>query len=592
MQNKNKTLAISIALILVISMATSIMLVPNADAHTPGWNIPTYAYISSAPNPIGVGQETHIYMWLDAVYGAAGGATAAVGTNASTSSAALTANFYRFHNYMLTITAPDGTKTTQTFATIIDTTSSQFTKFTPDQVGTYTFNFTYPGQKYGENGNGYEKSILMGDSYLPSSASTTLTVQDEPIPGALGSSPLPTQYWTHPIYGEGTDWWTVSSDWLGSGSPVLGGYTSNRLYQPDGVGPSTSHVMWTRPLQFGGVVGGNAFVEGGTNPAGAVQGVSYFEGSSYEPRFSNPIIISGILYYTEVKSFTAPASGPTDAIDLRTGEELWSRSDVPPLSFGYIYNLWNGDQHGTFPPILFTTNFARAFDAYTGEPMFNVTNVPSGTTVAGPTGEQIRYVISNAGTNTNPQWYLAEWNSSKLWQYDVNPYTGGGSFNPCVINASNLVIVHQIPINPNVPSAGWAPNGASVSVPYGSTITVNADVPINISTIGGQRGGIGVAGQGITTYDWNISLPWLNTMPRAPTYSTTTGLVTLPPAGTNPVSVVAASYGDVMLCRNGSLTCWFQGNQQRWFTASIHDVHRQPQRLSRSNWLNTLDENL
>src|SRR4030042_4838957 len=136
MQNKNKTLAISIALILVISMATSIMLVPNADAHTPGWNIPTYAYISSAPNPIGVGQETHIYMWLDAVYGAAGGATAAVGTNASTSSAALTANFYRFHNYILTITAPDGTKTTQTFAIITDTTSSQFTKFTPDQVGT------------------------------------------------------------------------------------------------------------------------------------------------------------------------------------------------------------------------------------------------------------------------------------------------------------------------------------------------------------------------------------------------------------------------------------------------------------------------
>ena len=129
-------------------------------------------------------------------------------------------------------------------------------------------------------------------------------------------------------------------------------------------------------------------------------------------------------------------------------------ADVPPLSFGYIYNLWNGDQHGTFPPILFTTNFARAFDAYTGEPMFNVTNVPTGTTVAGPTGEQIRYVISNAGTNANPQWYLAEWNSSKLWQYDVNPYTGGGSFNPSVINASNGVIILNIPINPNVPSPG------------------------------------------------------------------------------------------------------------------------------------------
>ena len=309
----------------------------------------------------------------------------------------------------------------------------------------------------------------MNDTYLGSSASTTLTVQEEAVPEASGSSPLPTQYWTHPIYGEGTDWWSISSDWLGSGSPVLSGYTSNRLYQPDGVGPLTSHVMWTRPLQFGGVVGGNAFVEGGTNPAGAVQGVSYFEGSSYEPRFSNPIIISGYLYYTEVKSFTAPASGPTDAIDLRTGQVLWSRSDVPPLSFGYIYNLWNGDQHGTFPPILFTSNFARAFDAYTGEPMFNVTNVPSGTAVAGPTGEQIRYVMSNAGTNANPQWYLAEWNSSKLWQYDVNPYTGGGSFNPSVINASNGVIISNIPINPNVPASGYC----SKRIPSLSTLRLH-----------------------------------------------------------------------------------------------------------------------
>jgi hypothetical protein len=153
---KNKTMAILIVAILTVSMTASIALIPNANAHSPGWNIPTYAYLVAAPDPIGVGQTAHIYMWLDAVYGAAGGAGAAIGTNASTSSAALTANFYRFKNYQLTITAPDGTTTSQTFATITDTTSSQFTRFTPDQVGTYTLNFTYPGQKYGENGNGYE----------------------------------------------------------------------------------------------------------------------------------------------------------------------------------------------------------------------------------------------------------------------------------------------------------------------------------------------------------------------------------------------------------------------------------------------------
>ena len=51
------------------------MLIPNASAHTPAWNIPTYAYIFAAPDPIGVGQTTHVYMWLDEVFGAAGTAT-------------------------------------------------------------------------------------------------------------------------------------------------------------------------------------------------------------------------------------------------------------------------------------------------------------------------------------------------------------------------------------------------------------------------------------------------------------------------------------------------------------------------------------
>jgi hypothetical protein len=43
MQSKNKKTALSIALILIISMGASTILVPNTTAHTPKWNIPTYA---------------------------------------------------------------------------------------------------------------------------------------------------------------------------------------------------------------------------------------------------------------------------------------------------------------------------------------------------------------------------------------------------------------------------------------------------------------------------------------------------------------------------------------------------------------------
>jgi len=378
---------VAIAVFLMFTLAVPLAAIPFVNAHDPPWKIPTYAYIVAAPDPIGVGQTVHIYMWLDTVFGAAGGTTAAIGTNGSTTSSALLSNDYRFHNYQLVIRDPDGTATTQTFDVISDTTSSQFTRFTPTKVGVYNLTFTFPGQDFNAFSH-YERSILVNDTYLPSTASTTLTVQEEPIPNPITSYPLPQEYWAHPIYGENTDWWAISSDWLGSGSPPPAGYTSSTLYHGDAVGPKTSHVMWTRPLQFGGVVSGNPFVEGGSNPSGAVPGSMYFEGSSYAPRFNNPIIINGILFYTEVASFTGSdifgsvATGPTVALDLRTGKQLWSSTTMPRLSFGYIYNVWNPDQHGTYPPILVASSGGsffgppvpqtwQLFDAYTGLSMFN-----------------------------------------------------------------------------------------------------------------------------------------------------------------------------------------------------------------------------
>ncbi len=575
-KTKNKTLAIVITILLALSITASITLLPNASAHNPPWNIPTYAYINATPNPIGVGQTLLVYMWLDSVYGGSGITTAVVPTNGSTASVALLSNNYRFHNFALTITSPNGTSSTVNFPVISDPTSSQYYYFTPTDIGTYSLNFTYSGQVYGANGNGYEKSSLINDTYLPSTASTTLTVQQTPIPAAITGEPLPTNYWQEPIYGLNSNWYTISSNWLGSGlpigtggSPPPAGYTSSALYHGDAVGPLTGHIMWTLPTQNGGIVGGNMFP---TAP-----GVGYFEGSSYVPRFQDPIIMNGYLYFTEVASFTGTlsvstsATGPTVCINLRTGQQLWSINSMPKLSFGYIYNLWDPDQHGTFPPILVASigggltglpAMWEFFDGYTGDVLFNVTNVPAqtlanviggeGNLAAGPSGEQLRYVFTNAGTASNPQWYLAQWNSSKLWQYDINPYSGAGSLNPSVINASNGVLVSELPI-PVTGETGTLPNGTSVFIPYGSSLTVNANIPINATTVAF----VGTAGYGITTYDWNISLPWLNTMPLQPTYSATTGLIVAPTLGTNPVTVIATDPGDMILCRNGSLPFGF-----------------------------------
>ena len=48
--SKNKKLTIAISVILMLTMTVSTMLVPDANAHTPAWNITDHAYISLAPN--------------------------------------------------------------------------------------------------------------------------------------------------------------------------------------------------------------------------------------------------------------------------------------------------------------------------------------------------------------------------------------------------------------------------------------------------------------------------------------------------------------------------------------------------------------
>jgi hypothetical protein len=99
-----------------------------------------------------------------------------------------------------------------------------------------------------------------------------------------------------------------------------------------------------------------------------------------------------------------------------------------------------------------------------------VTHVPSGATVLGPNGEILKYVMSNAGTSQDPNYYLAQWNSSKLF------FTSG--------------------LTPT------------------------------------QRGEYDASES--RNYDWNISIPWRNTMTSNP-------------------STMYAFYNDVMICRNGSL---------------------------------------
>ena len=173
---QNKTMVTLIALTLILSMSASTLLMPTANAHDPPWKIPNYCYLQASPNPVGVGQTVAIAMFTD---------TPLPNANSSPESG----NDIRRHDYTLTITAPDGTVSTQKWPYVSDPTGIQSTTFTPNQVGKYTLKFDYGGQIYTWSGT------YQNDEQLPASTTLTLTVQQDPLPSAISSYPLPSSYW-------------------------------------------------------------------------------------------------------------------------------------------------------------------------------------------------------------------------------------------------------------------------------------------------------------------------------------------------------------------------------------------------------------
>ncbi len=427
-----KTMTSIITAILLLTISSQMLLLPSTNAHTPSWTIPSFAYVSVAPTPVGVGQTVQIYMWVDTPL----------------PNAAIT-NDIRRHGYTLTITKPDGNIVTQKWDLITDTTGVQFYSYTPDQIGTYTIKFNYAGQSYTWSGD------YLNDFFAAANATTTLTVQADPLPIPIQTYPLPTEYWQRPIEGQNTIWYTIASNWLNApyirtGATSTGGAGWGR-YQADGIGPESAHVMWTKSIQYGGVVGGNNT---------AVAGETFYMGGSYQVRFSNAIVMQGTLFYQEPYG-NSGAGGDIVAVDLTTGNELWrvnstatGTSIVPSL--GYLYSFETGNQHGVLPnglliaPVTVTGQGTvwRAYDPRTGVlTSMNITNVPSGSaagnlspssgstaSIGGPSGEYLIYSLTNLGTTTNIKYYLSQWNSSNV--IGTNFSNGVGTWYSGTANAS------------------------------------------------------------------------------------------------------------------------------------------------------------
>ena len=479
--------------ILTISMSASMTMLVSAhntatDKST--WNIVTNAYVNVSPNPVGIGQQALIVMWIENLNPSANGILGD-----------------RWGNYTLQITAPDGTtKSLGPFTA--DPTSATDYPFVPDQVGTYTVNFHFAGQ-YEHlanpiNGLNGTNNVYIGDWFEPSSASINFTVQETAIPGAT-FYPLPTAYWSRPVNSQLTSWGGLLSNWLYSPPAVI-----NNL-QPSGVGPLTSHIMWTQPVQFGGVVG-DAYTSGATKfgSYGGGGAYTFYEGMSYEERNISPIIMNGILYYELPLGHQATGGGYV-AVDLRTGQQLWKQNYAVNPTFGQLYGYDSINQHGVLPNgWLWAVSGSTwiAYDGMTGNWLFNLTNVPSGTMRYGTTGEIVKYQLDTKGT------WLADWNDTAGYYNGTNVNqvgeflaTGGGASGlewRTVGKVINMTAAYSWNVTLTQPVTGSIIDTVTddlvlVSTPtsvgaYGVSNSPNADgvtLPYNMSAISIAPGSLG-----------------------------------------------------------------------------------------------------
>ena len=250
---KNKQLVAIMLMMLLLPLLTNLTLSNAAVVE-----YDTYAHIIVSPNVVGIDQSVIVSFRIDK--------TVPGGT--------VLGPFWS--NFVVKITLPDGTTTERRGLTADATGGSWFT-YTPTMQGKYYFQTVFPGQ--------WINSSTLQRWYRPStSAKAELMVQAEKIP-PYPEVPLPTGYWARPINAENKGWWRIADNWLMTRYDAsYPHFTCTDTFAPYTSAPNSAHVLWKKPIIFGGIVGG---------PYGDQ---IYYTGLSYEQHY-DPIIINGRIIY-------------------------------------------------------------------------------------------------------------------------------------------------------------------------------------------------------------------------------------------------------------------------------------------------------
>ena len=415
MKNTKITIA-TFALILTLTVTALIASMPSVEAA----DVDTYAYLTVVPDPIGVNQQLTITLWLNHAPPTASGPQGD-----------------RWEDMTIEVTKPDGTKENLGPFTA-DATGATWSQYTPTQVGTYNFQMSFPGQTL-TGIPGMEDHSSVGDYYRPSTSRVCeITVQQEPID--LLPASQPPEYWERPLYAENRELWQLGSNWLMAAYDTTSrSFDSGSAYAPNNKAPNSAHILWTRPLTFGGLIGAE------------YPSVAYYQGLSYETMLSlgsfsaGALIINGRLYYNT----PLPPKYGFYCVDLSTGETIYYKNGTEyapypygrlplseggyfpggvPLSFGQILDYESPNQHGGTAYLWSNVGSTwHMFDAWTGNYILTIANVTSGTITFGPHGEILVYNIDDN--------QLIVWNSTKAipapwptgsgsWQWRPDLYRG------------------------------------------------------------------------------------------------------------------------------------------------------------------------
>ncbi|XHH09202.1 MAG: PQQ-binding-like beta-propeller repeat protein [Candidatus Bathyarchaeia archaeon] len=363
--------------------------IPNSA--TPEVNAETLAHLSFRPRVVGLGQPFIVNIWLQSV--------------------TLGANYKYYDSFKVTITKPDGTQDVIIKDSYVADATAWF-EYTADQVGEWSIKFDFLGQ-YFPNGTYFEgvnypnvaaigpyeagqfgrPAYFRSTYYQPSSDGPyNLTVQADPVK-SWPTSELPTGYWTRPVTTHNREWWSILGNYPATG--IVGGgdywpqdtntYAQPRYgYLPYVTGPTSAHVLWKRPFNIGGLVGGTMGTQSIWESARVIYG-------------HPTLIYSGRAYWTTTKVVNGQTQSVWQCYDIRTGEVYWEKypaaqtptfliydagtaeivDAVPHLAtvyLGYIgsvggngyfikYDPWNGNVVGNYSiaPLTTSTYFAEPY---------------------------------------------------------------------------------------------------------------------------------------------------------------------------------------------------------------------------------------